>query len=77
MKELTNVTTNFAISEELLSDIEDGLDNIGKSLKDIFNLLRDFNVISNKTLRMINSAIDAAISSIKLTLRLSLSGIGV
>ncbi|MBD2795258.1 hypothetical protein ID856_01715 [Xenorhabdus sp. 18] len=67
MKELTDVTTSLALSEQVLSDINDGLDSIGKLLKDIFKLLKDCGIISGKTIAIINIAIDIAIDGIKAT----------
>ncbi|MDC9593251.1 hypothetical protein [Xenorhabdus sp. IM139775] len=71
MKELTNATTSLALSEQMLSDINDALDNIGRLLKDIFKLLKYFNIISRHTLTIINKSIDVAISDIELILSIS------
>ncbi|CDG18096.1 hypothetical protein [Xenorhabdus doucetiae] len=67
MKELTDVKTNLALSEKSFLDLLQGIDNIGKLLKDIFQLLMDSGIIPDDTLIKIEikNIIDIAISGFK------------
>ncbi|PHM75251.1 hypothetical protein [Xenorhabdus kozodoii] len=70
MKESTNVTVNFAISENVLKGISEFITNLSKLIKKIIKLLSDYGIINKNIINRLDSGIDLIISGIKMAFNL-------